>query len=1428
LAAQDDEIRRQVASLHEELGRLWTELTQPKKAIENYRRAVEYDPSSQYSVYTLRELYKSAGQWADAIPYFEMEQRLIGEDAERRLALYQDEAEVRRAAGDFSGATQVLRQARALEGGEDAALKQQLASSILERIQQQEQVPEAERSEAVDLFVGLAETYPGEHGYSYSVCALEVAPGHDRAAQLALYYASQLGREAEVAPRAAEYLKANPQGPIAGEARSVLSQAMQSGVVDESLVDALAPPPDADSSAKVSALLEMARAFARKGRKHEAAAKYRDVIGLEVSNEEAISFLEGYLRQTRKYGDLRDLLLSAARDTNAPEDTRKHWLRETAGLCETQLRDLPNAILSWKELVGLDREDDEARAQLSRLLERAGQWDDLATLLEQEAEQTEDVEARLSLEKQVAKIHEQRRKDPVATGATWARIATLTPDDESALTTAVRHFERGERRDLAAQAIAEHVGQVTDERARSALFQKLGQLRETLGEILPAGEAYAEGATLSGAPALWEAAERCFVQAEAWDQAATAADERAQATENPRAQAQLFATEAGYLVKAGDEAGALIRLEQATELDPANDQFASELEQRYQATEKTSELAAFLLKRADHLTDKPLRAQLRKRAAQLQREALQDMEGARMSLVQLLEDGDDAEALTLLADDAEERGDAGSAVEFLRRLARATPDKADKTRVLLKEASLLAGTLDDRDGAIDVYEKLLSEVDPAHTEALERIAELQEQNDNPEGTAGALERLLKLIEEKESKLVLAGRLADIYEGPLDKPKDAVRVLDVVRALNPEDHGALQRLCQLCERLEDWPRVAELMGALISVEASVDEVSRMTRRLSEILNENIGKPDEALAVLMQVGDLGDEASRTEYVRLGDLLGWKGIVATKLVEWYFDAPVADRRNEALRGAFDRFLEVGREADAANVAKELVRTKGADHELATRLEEIAVKLKDLDALGVSHDLLVRDLSGPVRAEEMVRQAEVMVSAGVSPEEAIQHGEQALTSVGPDEVELLLKRLSEISSSPSHIIDLYERQVTRCKNPNDRLRALARAAQVAASHNSLDRARAFFDISLGGGIQDETLSILEEVARGADGTAGGDKLIRTLAEALAAGGQGSRDGGRTRSVLLRRAAQLAFHDMRDVEKAFGWLGDGLVTHVDDPGLDTLEELAGEVGDFKRADAVLSRALEEVFDGPLVRKLLARRAALRRERLDDAKGASVDLKRLHDLSPSDTAVMDQLSDLYTDLQDWRGMVQLYEDQILRGKDQNARAELARKVARLWEERLGDPREAADAWRRVLRMKSGDPEATEGLERSKKNMLKRPETDEESGASPSSPAAEPHAAKPAVQRKPTPAAGIPAQAEKAPSSMRAPLPPPSQPPPTASERLPSQAPASQSGTPASARPRPPPPSPRAGRPAGPPAPSGAEEEEDIVVDDTELLEDESP
>jgi len=1332
VAQQDVSLRPQVAGIHEELGQLWSAppLSQPKKAIESYKRAVEFDETSQFSIYSLRELLKTERRFEEAVPLFELEQRLVS-DPERQIALYQDEGDVRKQAGDFAGAATALRTARKLDGSADASLKQQLATVILERVQAQQGAPAAELAEGAQLFVELSEQFPGEHGFSYALCALEIDPKNDRAMQLALYYGEQTGRTLEAAARAATYLKSNPGGAMAGEARKLVSTAADEGG-DEALIDALAPAPGAGVSDQVQGLVDQAQALVRKAKKNEAAAKYREVLGFERSNEDAITFLEPYLRQTRKFQELRDVLLAAARDTNADEERRKGYFREVAGLCETQLRDAETATTALKELLAVDASDDGARSQLKRLLEKAQQWDDLAVVMAQEAEQVVDVEARISLEKSLAKLHEQKRKDPVATGEAWARIANLASGDEEAINTAVSYFEKGERPELAVAVLTENLPAISDDGTRAELLTKLGALRQQTGDALGSGEAFAEAATLTKNPELWASAEKAFVTAEAWDQAATAVDERAQLAADAGPKAALYATEADYLGRTGDDASAVLRLEQATELDPNHEKYAASLEEKYRTAERIADLAAYLLRRAEKLDDKTTRAGLRRRVAKIQREELTDPDGARATLTELLQDGDDLEALAYLADDAQGRSEFKEAVDYLARLVKASSEPADKISNLMRQADMTAEGLDDAKTAIDLYERVLAELDPKHDAALVKIAALHEKLSDPKGRAAALERRLTVLEDPAQKLEVAESLAQLYEGPLDDAKAAVRVLDIERELDPENFDAVQRLCELCEKLEDWPRVATFLGILAEVEGDDEEVSKMIRRMAEILHEKVGKSDEALAALMEIADRGDEACRREYVTLGDKLGWKGVVATKLVEWYMEAPVGAARNGALKGAFERFVSVGREADAAAVAKELARTRGADADIAKQLEEIAVKLKDLDALGIAHDLMVGELSGPARAEEMVRQAEILLSADVPVDEALQHGEQALTSVAPAEVEPLLQRLSKLAPDPALSIGIYERQVSRCKAPADKLAALGRAASVAAEHGVYEKARAFFDLALGVGAQDETLTLLEDVAIKSDRAKSVDTLRRTLADAMAAGGQGSRDGGRTRGILLGRAASLVYRELKDVDRAFTWLGDAIVTHVDDERLEALEALASDVGDSRRAETVLTRALEEVFDGPLVRKLLARRASLRRDKLADKTGAAGDLKRLHDLSPSDTSVMEQLSELYTELADYRGMVQLFEDQILRGKDPGSRAELARKVARLWEEKLDDPREAADAWRRVLRMKSGDPEATEGLERAKQAMLKRPKDDSEPKASPPPKPPEPKAeAKPA-------------------------------------------------------------------------------------------------
>ncbi|WP_155797925.1 hypothetical protein, partial [Sorangium cellulosum] len=213
------EVRAQLTTLHEELGRLWSEppLSRPERSLENWRRLAELDPHNVYAIYAAREMLKAQQQYAEAIPYFAMEQALV-DDPERRLALLRDEADIRRRAGDLAGSTVALRNARAFLP-HDVGLIQALGVAIVDRIEAGEPVPQPERDEAAELFVALAETYDGEYGYSYSVYALRAAPGHDRAMQLADHYAKQLGRTAELRPRYVAYLQVNPNGFMAVEAR---------------------------------------------------------------------------------------------------------------------------------------------------------------------------------------------------------------------------------------------------------------------------------------------------------------------------------------------------------------------------------------------------------------------------------------------------------------------------------------------------------------------------------------------------------------------------------------------------------------------------------------------------------------------------------------------------------------------------------------------------------------------------------------------------------------------------------------------------------------------------------------------------------------------------------------------------------------------------------------------------------------------------------------------------------------------------------------------------------------------------------------------------------------------------------------------------------------------------------------------------------
>jgi tetratricopeptide (TPR) repeat protein len=1335
VARDDAALTHRLSVLHEDLGRLWQEppLSQPRKAIENYRKAFEVDPTAVTAIYAARELLKAQGDLQQALPLYELEIRAIDDDG-RKLALLRDEAALRGEAGDAKGASAALRSAHRL-ASDDTGLAYELAASIVARILAGEAVDPSERAEAATILIDLSESYDGEHGLAYAEAALDAEPGNDRAMQLAAHFAGGLGRSVD--PRWSGYLAANPQGVLATDGRRRLAESYQRQGKLEAALQVLEPMRDDPELAellgdlyakagktkelaahldrhsaslppaeRLAKQLEIAELLAKKGDKKSALAKYREVLEVEPDHPEALAFVEDSLRAARQYKELRDVLLAAARSPGAPLDSRRAQLREVAALSE-QLKDPDAAIAAFRQLLSIDRSDDAARAALRKLLEKGQRWDDLAGLLESEALVAIDDEERIVLEKKLAELHEQKRGDKIAAAEALLRAHGHAPKDDALLSRAIELLVAGGDLARAAEALDEGVFGLDPGPAKGTLLVRLGELRSQAGDHARAADAFSDAGALLHDAAIFARAEEAAVAAERFDLAAAAAGHRGDLARDPTTQAQLRVVEAQHLARAGDPSSAIERLEQAVDLAPLDDVFAEHLERAYEQEGRFEDLGAFLERRADDAADPQLAAARYKRAALFKRDRLLDPDGARALLLRVVEGGDDPEALALLADDAVAREDHAAALELLARIERTTEHRAEKIVAALRQASIQADRRSDVDAALAIYARVL-ELDDRCREALQAIADLQEGRQRYPEAADALERDLELAAPGEEKAAIARRLGEIYIEQTRELGKSLAAYEVVVREDPEDFAALQKLRELSERAAKWPRVVELLDAQIEVEGDDDEIAILTARRAEILADHLGRVDDALRSLAELAAAGSSVAREVAIGIADRHGADDAVAGMILSWARATGGAEGLR-LLGMAFDRFLAAGAKDRALEIAADILRSpRGKDLAFLEGVEPLAVEARQVELVLEIHDRRAAIASGPARGEELVRQAEVRAALGIDPQEALEHGELGLATIPPADAEPFLDRLAAIATAPLAAIEIYERYVGRAKAPTDRAAAIVRAYGQAIARADggalvVEKARELAEAALAISSEIDPIDALWSVADRIDREQGRVDHRRALVAVVAGSTAGPRDGGKTRAANLRRLADRVRSELDDPEGALELLTQSLIVHVDQAALDAVEEAAGD--DPSRAEAILSRALEEVFDGPLVRQLLSRRATLREERLGDVDGALRDLKKLHELAPADAGITERYRALLTSANDYRGLIQLHEDQILRSKDQALRADHARAIARLWEERLGDAREAADAWRRVLRLKPQDPEATEGLDRAKRNKL---------------------------------------------------------------------------------------------------------------------------
>ncbi|UJR78735.1 hypothetical protein [Sandaracinus amylolyticus] len=1340
---------RDVAALQHRLGEVWEHsFKRADKAITHYRKAFELDPTLVPAIYAAREIYRQAGNLKAAATLCELESK-AEPDPERKVALLRELAHVRaHDLADLEGAVVALKRALGVAPG-DVEVMQDLARVYLTRAEQSgdAMIADADRRRAADVLFQLAQKLPPADAVTHLETALDGAPDHDGALALLERIAERVGHFDLLPRRWVAFLARAPEAPGAGERRRRLAKAyLDAGQVDYAItcLEWLLEEGDAEAASqlvelyrragrdedalraltvasqglppneRIPRLREMVGALRARGDEEGAVASARQILEIDASDAEALALVEEHLRKRGEWAPLRELLLGAARMPGLSVEARTQRLREVAALSERRLQDAEGAIGAWKGVAALDPSDREARAALVRLLEATERWDDLVQVLEREALSTLEPQQKAEVYRRLAAIHRDRRGDLEEAMSALRNLRDLVPTDAAGRDALCDVL-------LAAGAFTEAIPMLktrieqADGAHRAALCRSLARvLEERMSDEEGAFSAWAR--VLEDEPGDPEALARM----EAIDERAGNAD-RLLTTLSYRADVEDGPERAATYTRMGRIAAETLRdlaqagefYARAHELAPRDEAILDALCDVYDRSERFKDLVVLLRERARLEEDRAMRAALYRRIARTLRERVGNEAAAAEAYREVLDAGEDVEALSFLRDRARAQDDVAALDEALERLANIAEAPSDKRDLLLERAALLAERLDRPRDAIELSNVVVRTIDPTCLPALELLATWNDRIEDRHGVADALERTLQVLEDPGLRVPVAKRLSDLYEDELRDPARAIDALYAWADADLTEAEPLRRLIALLEPAERWKDLVIALDSLADLGDDPSAVSALVRRSAEIAFRRLGDVDgawEKLAERAREGDSDAEAQLRELARAAGL-------APRLVEHFVS--IAESSDDAA-------IKRARWLDAARVQEELgdagaalestlkalaidldAVVRGDDRAVHDEVDRLAVKAAAWPRLAQVYETLIRRAEEKERKIELLlRHASLLDQEAEDPSGALDRALRAC-SLAPndDEVLAVAEDLAPRAGRGDELLVVYDRRRGGAKDDASRIEALLRAVRLCEDGlEDREKALSYLAQAVALGVRSRELAPrIEEAARELDRERGKDAasgLLRGLVDVYAAIAEDMEADPKGGAALLLRASRLLESELDEPDGAWGALLRASTFAPSEPGpLDALESLGARNGRLPMLDQHLAKLVEDALDSKTAAALLRRRASVL-EHLGRHGDAAEVLGNLKAVAPNDPEARVALRHALRRAARHQDLLLALDSDLVKARgDREQEIALRKEIALTWEHGLRNRWEALEAWQKVQKLAPDDADVAAALAR---------------------------------------------------------------------------------------------------------------------------------
>jgi tetratricopeptide (TPR) repeat protein len=1060
------------------------------------------------------------------------------------------------------------------------------------------------------------------------------------------------------------------------------------------------------------AMESIGRVWMAQGEPDLAAPRFREALAAVPPTPERHALLSEALDELGRHAEAADELESALKRSR-PGDHGFPWAEralDLAAIYLDRLEDQESAEPWIRAAAERPEAGERSRAMLDRLLENRGSWSELVARLERNLKEDPSADNAIALARVRVKAGEYE-----TALSTLESAAKRCPTRGDLLDILIEASRGAQERSRLRRALIERLKTVEDPQRLATMSAEIGGLELSAFENPGAAIGWFRRA-IDDVPDLVDAHRgltdslRRLGRAEELDQALEKLAAALRSDGRSAEAARAMAERSQLLVAAGKTNRAASLLREALPELPEADRPAALLEMASLFLASDNPSAArdlFAAARKSPGREGEYAAALGEAEAALR---LGDHEGALAAAttagsgpVELR-----ARAAMTAAKAALFLGRAAEAAGTLERVAENTePEEA--LGLMMFAARIQQSELADAPRARELLERVL-ELDPIHAEARKNLVELLESSGDRVELA---EALMRLIEEGDEGIADLKRAADFFsaEGLHDRAVEALRraldihpdpettlmlaqslkrsdqiaeMLDLLRRTAPGNEDARERLAKELEEVGAFDELADLLASYETEDRDA-EVDRLLA-LARVHRDARGDDQSALACLQEAYELAGEDERvsealesqlTRLQRWSDLLSHLGSridradddLAAELhlqVADLLAGPMADRR-----AAADSLLSASQEVSGDRrgelARRALSLAEGTDDgRLVVRCLEACVD--DPGAEGAAEWLLrlagacdeIGDADGALRALERAREGSPMdvdVIASLA-ERAAADGDW--------------DRVIELASS----IPSRDRSSKLEKLRATALERTGRADDAVNARKELTEREPEDSGNL-----DALAALLESAGRLTELAA---VLERRLA--LAA------DDDERAELLTRRARALA----RGVGDPAAGLEDivaaARLRTADRKLVDAAAEAAAKAGSWGVAEEMLTASIASADDETRA-TVLRRRAAIRRTRLGDKRGAADDMLAARELGPLSVPEAEVLVDLLEELGDDAAAFSVAAQ--LAGESEDDDGSRLVRGARL-AERCGDISKARELWRRAI-ARNPDPSWTTSL-----------------------------------------------------------------------------------------------------------------------------------